>query len=83
MICSLKHKDKACSLDKYHDGFHQDINGFKFFDEKWPNHLGNGPSGYPMNNPGFDEQGIKVLETRKEDLKKVKEFRRLLRKDLE
>ena len=88
-ICSEVYKgngdpDRHCVLDEYHVGCCKDETGFKFtvehlaFDHKvyWPNHIGNGPSGYPMNNEGFDKAVKKVLDARKEDLEQVEEFMR-------
>jgi hypothetical protein len=53
--------DRLCVLDYYHSGYCQDETGFKFWIEYlpmgykvyWPDFLGNGPDGYPMNNKSF------------------------------
>jgi hypothetical protein len=74
--------NRCCILDSYHVGCCQDGSGFKFivehlaFDHKvyWPDRLGNGPSGYPMNNEAFDKAVKKVLNDRKEDIRQAEEF---------
>jgi hypothetical protein len=86
-VCSEVYKgldgpNRRCVLDEYHVGCCKDESGFKFivehlaFDHKvyWPNQLGNGPSGYPMNNEAFDKAAKKVLDSRKEDLQQAEEF---------
>ena len=65
-------------MESLHDGCHVDKSGFRFIDESWPNHLGNGPNGYPMNNPAFDAATKKVLESRKEDARHAEVFLRKL-----
>jgi hypothetical protein len=78
MTCNFKAQNRICNLEDLHDGCHVDSLGFKFIDESWLNHLGNGPDGYPMNNAAFDVAVKKVLDSRAEDIKAAKEFRRKL-----
>ncbi len=77
--CGFRAQGKVCDLEDLHDNCHVDASGFRFIDERWPNVLGNGPSGYPMNNPAFDAAVKKVAEDRKADYEKSVEFRRKLR----
>lgn len=76
--CKKKAQGKSCCLESYHDGVHIDAAGFKFIDENWPNHLGNGSNGYPMNNPAFDKAAATVIADRKKDAERAKEFLRKL-----
>lgn len=82
MKCPRKHKNRTCIFEEFHDKYCQDKNGFKFLGEKYPDVLGNGPSGYPMNNQAFDAAVAKVKEDRKEDAEKAKRFLELLRQVL-
>ncbi len=84
--CGFYAQGRTCELDEDHacyDRIHRDASGFEFIDERFPNRLGNGPSGYPMNNPAFDQAVAKVVESRKEDAKKAEAFLRKLRYELE
>jgi hypothetical protein len=72
--CGKEAQGKICHLDSFHQGCHIDSSGFKFIDDRWPNQMGNGPSGYPMNNPAFDEAVQKVLDDRKEDMEQAERF---------
>lgn len=76
--CGKKAQGKVCDLELYHDGVHIDSTGFKFIDKDYPDLLGNGPSGYPMNNRGFDKAVKKLLDSRKEDIEQAEEFMRKL-----
>jgi len=82
--------DRHCTLDYYHVGCCEDETGFMFIVEHlplgfkvyWPDHLGNGPSGYPMNNPAFDKAAQKVLDERKEDIEQAEDFLKVLGNNL-
>jgi hypothetical protein len=76
--CSKTAQSRICDLEQYHEGAHIDPSGFKFIDDRYPDHLGNGPDGYPMNNPAFDRAAAKVLKEREEDAIQAKEFLRKL-----
>lgn len=80
--CNFKAQKKVCVLEEYHNSHHQDDVGFKFIDDRWPNYLGNGPDGYPMNNAAFDKAAKKVLEDGREDYEKAREFMRRLEQDV-
>lgn len=75
-LCGKKAQGKVCNLEFYHSGCHIDSSGFKFINEHYPNYLGNGPGGYPMNNPAFDKAAAKIIEDRKDDAAKAEEFLR-------
>lgn len=81
-ICNEEAQNRVCTLELNHDGHHEDSTGFKFIDDEWPNYLGNGPSGYPMNNPAFEAAVKRVLDAREEDEKRAREFLRKMRKSL-
>lgn len=80
--CGFKAQKKTCVLEKYHGSDHQDDIGFKFIDDRWPNYLGNGPDGYPMNNAAFDKAAQKVIEDYRKDYERAIEFQRRLERDV-
>lgn len=81
--CFFKAQGRACVLERLHSSAHEDAAGFRFIDERWPNNLGNGPDGYPMNNVAWDDAGRKILADRAKDVTRAEEFRRKIRKELE
>lgn len=82
--------DRHCVLKQYHSGYCQDETGFKFYIEYlsggskvyWPDFLGNGPNGYPMNNKAFDEAAKKSLDERKQDLEDAENFLKAMEVEL-
>lgn len=93
--CGFTAQGKVCALDADHvyddwfrdiDGsrlvMHRDATGFRFIDERWPDHMGNGPNRYSMNNPGFDKAVAQTLEKRKGDATKAEDFLKRLRFEL-
>lgn len=73
-LCREKHKNHLCSLEEYHPGICVSVTGFKFIGEEYPDHLGNGPNLYPMNNPAFDKIVAKILEDGREDAEHAEKF---------
>lgn len=79
-LCGFKTKHGICCLPDLHDGIHVDKSGLKFIDDDWPNHLGNGPDGYPMNNQTFDKLVLKLKKKIGKNAAAAEEFLRKMSK---